>query len=150
MENGMDLPSGCRLSIEANPSWQDREFVDSRLGDYNEAFVSDTRYDYFAIFVRDGASDIRAGLIGNLYDRWLFINLLWVDGEMRGGGIGRGLIAAAESRAIAFDCHSSYVDTFSFQAPGFYRKLGYTAFGTIDYPPRNTRIFLQKRLLPES
>ena len=52
----------------------------------------------------------------------------------------------AEARALERGCHSAWVDTFSFQAPGFYPKLGYTVFGELDYPPGHKRIFLQKRL----
>jgi hypothetical protein len=36
----------------------------SALGDYNAPFLTDSRYDYFGIFVRDEAGAIRAGLIG--------------------------------------------------------------------------------------
>jgi hypothetical protein len=40
-----------------------------------------------------------------------------------------------------------WLDSFSFQAPGFYRRLGYAEFGVVeDYPPGHTRHFLKKRL----
>ena len=52
----------------------------------------------------------------------------------------------AEMRALERGCHSAWVDTFSFQAPGFYPRLGYEVFGELDYPPGHKRIFLQKRL----
>ena len=145
----MDLPRGCRISVEKDPSWPDREFVDERLGDYNEAFLVDHRYDYFGIFVRDDADAIKAALIGNLYAGWLFINLLWVHAELRRRGVGTELIAEAERRAVAFGCHSACVDTFSFQGPNFYPRFGYEAFGELDYPPNNKRIFFKKRLILE-
>jgi GNAT superfamily N-acetyltransferase len=145
----VNLPPGCRLSVENNPSWESREFIDERLGDYNAAFLSDSRYDYFGLFVRDDTDATRAGLIGNLYAGWLFINLLWVDTELRRVGIGSALIAEAERRAIAFGCHSAHVDTFSFQGPNFYPKFGYEVFGTLDYPPDHKRIFFKKRLRAE-
>jgi predicted N-acetyltransferase YhbS len=145
----VDLPTGCRLSIEKNPSRQDREFIDEQLGAYNVPFLTDNRYDYFGLFVRDQADAIRAGLIGNLYANWLFIQLLWVDAELRRTGVGSGLIAEAERRAIAFGCHSASVDTFSFQGPDFYPRFGYEVFGTLDYPPEHKRIFFKKRLFAE-
>ena len=150
MERLLRLPPGCRLSIEKNPSWESREFIDERLGDYNEAFLTDARYDYFGLLVRDDNDAIRAGLIGNLYAGWLFINLLWVHGDLRRRAIGGALIVEAERRAIAFGCHSAYVDTFSFQGPEFYPRFGYKVFGTLDYPPGHSRIFLQKRLTEEA
>lgn len=145
----MDLPRGCRLSIEANPSWADREFVDEQLGAYNAPFLGDDRYDYFGLFVRDDTGIIRAALIGTLYAGWLFINLLWVHHDLRRQGIGSALIAEAERRAIDFGCHSAYVDTFSFQGPDFYPRFGYEVFGTLDYPPDHKRIFFRKRLTAE-
>jgi len=145
----VDLPPGCRLSIEKNPPWADREFIDERLGDYNAPFLQNPPYDYFGVFVRGEAGTIRAGLIGNLYAGWLFINLLWVHADLRRQGIGSALIGEAERRAIAFGCHSSHVDTFSFQGPDFYPRFGYEVFGTLDYPPEHKRIFFKKRLLAE-
>jgi predicted N-acetyltransferase YhbS len=145
----VDLPAGCRLSIEENPSGADRRFIDEALGAYNEAFLDDNRYDYFGLFVRDDTGAIRAGLIGHLYAGWLFINLLWVHEKLRRSGVGSGLIAEAERRAIAFGCHSAHVDTFSFQGPDFYPRFGYEVFGTLDYPPDHKRIFFKKRLAAE-
>ncbi len=60
------------------------------------------------------------------------------------------MIAAAERRAAERGCHSAWLDTFGFQAPGFYRKLGYAEFGRLPYPPGFERIFLQKRLAAQA
>jgi hypothetical protein len=37
-----------------------------------------------------------------------------------------------------------------FQAPDFYRKLGYEPFGELDWSPDHKRVFLQKRLVPRA
>ncbi|HEX3954553.1 MAG TPA: GNAT family N-acetyltransferase [Stellaceae bacterium] len=145
----MKLPPGLRLSFEDNPSWNDREIIDEALGEYNAPFLHDARYSYFGIFVRDEASAIRAGLIGHTYAGWLFIALLWVHAELRRDRVGSSLIGEAGRHALTFGCHSSWVDTFSFQAPGFYKRLGYREFTRLDYPPGHQRIFLQKQLKPE-
>lgn len=142
----MQLPSGLRLSFENEPTWDDREVVDNALGAYNAPFLHDRRYSYFGIFVRDRAGNIRAGLIGHCYAGWLYVTLLWVRADLRRVGIGRGLIAEAERHAREFGCHSAWVDTFSFQAPEFYPKLGYREFARLDYPPGHQRIFFEKRL----
>ena len=54
----------------------------------------------------------------------------------------------AEARARDRGCHSAWLDTFSFQAPGFYQKLGYEEFGHLDYRPGHQRHFLKNRLIP--
>jgi hypothetical protein len=39
------------------------------------------------------------------------------------------------------------VDTFSFQAPGFYEKLGYRTFGRLDdFPAPYHRVWMTKAL----
>ena len=145
----MELPPGLRLSFEANPSWEDRELVDEGLGAYNAPFLANPGYSYFGVFVRDGGGGIQAGLIGHCYAGWLFIALLWVHEALRRKGIGGGLIAAAERHAVEFGCHSSWVDTFSFQGPDFYPRFGYREFARLDYPPGHERIFFRKPLAAE-
>ena len=98
---------------------------------------------------RETQGAIRAGLVGNCYAGWLFVNLLWVHDELRRRGIGQMLLAEAERHAIEFGCHSAWLDTFSFQAPDFYPKFGYQEFARLDYPPDHLRIFLKKRLIAE-
>ena len=143
----MELPPG--LSFEDNPSWTDREYIDAALGAYNAPFLGNPSYSYFGVFARDDHLSIRAGLIGNCYAGWLFIALLWVHADFRRCGIGQGLMAEAERHGRDFGCHSAFVDTFSFQGPQFYPKLGYREFARLEYPPEHERIFFRKKLLPE-
>jgi GNAT superfamily N-acetyltransferase len=143
----VNLPPGCRLTAERHPDENDIEALELGLDDYNRGFLGDTGYARIALFVRDKSGEIRAGLDGMAYAQWLFVKLLWVHADLRRGGIGSGLLAEAERRAVAHGCHSVWLDTFSFQAPQFYKKLGYLPFGTIELPPGHRRIFLQKPLV---
>jgi GNAT superfamily N-acetyltransferase len=145
----MQLPPGLRLSFEDRPAAADDDFLGDALGEFNAPFLRDPSYAYFGLFVRGEASEIRAGLIGHVYAGWLFVKYLWVAAELRRGGIGRSLMAEAERRALALGCHSAWVDTFSFQGPEFYPKLGYREFARLDYPPDHQRIFFRKQLRPE-
>ncbi|TNC74820.1 GNAT family N-acetyltransferase [Rubellimicrobium roseum] len=87
------------------------------------------------------------GLTARLTQRWLFLHLLAVAPEAQGRGTGSALMRAAETEARKRDCLGIWLDTYSFQAPGFYARLGYEEVGRIpDYPPGHARIFLAKRL----
>ena len=67
--------------------------------------------------------------------------------ERRGLGHGRHLLLSAEQEALTRGCEGAVLDTFSFQAPDFYRKLGYAIFGQLDdFPSPHRRYFLTKRL----
>lgn len=86
-----------------------------------------------------------AGLVGHTNWEWLYIETLAVDPKLRGKGWGRKLVAEAERIAIERQCRGAWVDTFSFQSPDFYKRLGYMPFGELaDYPNGQKRIFLRK------
>ena len=90
---------------------------------------------------------VDGGLTGRISFGWLFVELLFVPERLRGQGVGRRLMEQAEAVAREQGCVGIWLDTFTFQAPGFYRKLGYALFGEIpDYPTGSSRFFLSKRL----
>lgn len=100
-----------------------------------------------ALALRDEGGAILGGLIGHTQWGWLRIDILAVDGSLRGEGWGSRLVLEAESLAVALGCHHAWVDTFSFQARPFYERLGYKVFGELaDYPEGETRYFLRKCL----
>ena len=77
----------------------------------------------------------------------LFIEWLWIDDAAR-GGTGRDVMALAESHAVIQGCTKAHLDTFNFQARGFYEKLGYTVFGTLEYPNGGVeRYYMRKNLV---
>ncbi|MBW4672075.1 MAG: GNAT family N-acetyltransferase [Cyanomargarita calcarea GSE-NOS-MK-12-04C] len=138
-----------RIAIEDNPSAQDVRAVISNLVDFNETRVlkKDT-YEPLAIFIRDANNEIVGGLVAETYWGWMFISHLWVKEALRGQGYGRKLMVLAEEEAKKRGYFNIFLDTFSFQAVGFYQKLGYEIFGTLeDFPQGHQRYFLQKRNL---
>jgi GNAT superfamily N-acetyltransferase len=138
--------TGLRLDVEDQPAEADVEVLPNGLEAFNESrWPGHQKWRPLAVFAREGGR-IVAGLAGETYSGWLFIKYLWVSDPLRRKGVGRALIGAAEARALERGCHSAWVDTFSFQAPGFYQKFGYQPFGELEYPPDFKRIFLQKRL----
>jgi ribosomal protein S18 acetylase RimI-like enzyme len=90
---------------------------------------------------------IIGGLIGKIVQEWAYIGTLSVAPDQHGRGFGRKLMLEAERIAIERGCRGIWLNTFSYQAPGFYKKLGYEVFGALEnYPGRETRYFLMKRL----
>ncbi|CAH2602337.1 GNAT family N-acetyltransferase [Rhodovastum atsumiense] len=89
---------------------------------------------------------IVGGLWGRTSWKWLTIELLFVPEVYRGSGLGSEVMRLAENEGARRGCIGAWVDTFSYQAPGFYEKSGFIRFGEIeDYPPGHSRIFFQKR-----
>jgi GNAT superfamily N-acetyltransferase len=76
---------------------------------------------------------------------WLMIDGLWVDEELRGRGLGRRLLLAAESIAVERGCRGAWLGTFDFQARDFYERQGYTVFAALaGFPAGHTHYHLQK------
>ena len=66
---------------------------------------------------------------------------------MRKHKLGAKMMADAEAEGRRRGATMAHLDTFSFQARGFYEKLGYTVFGTLDYPGQNIqRHYMSKPL----
>ena len=136
-----EFSPGYRLTVEDEPAEADVEVLPHALEAYNESqWPQHPPWRPLAIFLRKEGR-IAAGLAGETYCGWLFVKYLWVSDELRGRGVGRELMARAEARARELGCHSAWLDTFSFQAPGFYEKLGYEEFGRLDYPPGHHKHF---------
>ena len=66
------------------------------------------------------------GAVGRTWGECCELQQLWVSAEYRRQGVGRRLLRDFEQRARARGCRLVYLDTFSFQAPRFYRAHGYT------------------------
>jgi hypothetical protein len=57
-------------------------------------------------------------------------------------------MSLAEREARSRGCHGAWLDTFEFQARGFYERQGYTCFAQLpDYPPGFSRFFMKKALI---
>ncbi|MDX3618846.1 MULTISPECIES: GNAT family N-acetyltransferase [Streptomyces] len=100
------------------------------------------------VWALDEAGELVGGLAGHTWATWLHVTYLWVDERHRGAGLGSHLLSTAELTASRDrGCHSVRLETWDFQAPEFYKRLGYEVVCVIpDYPPGITEYTLTKRL----
>jgi GNAT superfamily N-acetyltransferase len=121
--------------------------LNALLGDFNAAQAGRAIHVPLWLFARDAAGKVQGGLRGQTYWSWCVIDVLAVAEPYRHQGIGSRLLAQAEAIARERGCVGIRLDTFSFQAPAFYRRHGYVEFGRIDdHPPGHTRHWFMKRL----
>jgi GNAT superfamily N-acetyltransferase len=75
------------------------------------------------------------------------IDSLWVDESQRGKGYGRKLMEVVEEEGRKRGAKIAYTNTFSYQAPEFYEKLGYTLYGKLDnFPEGESLSYYSKKL----
>ncbi len=78
---------------------------------------------------------------------WIYIEDLWVDENVRGTGLGTGLVRQIEHYAGAKNFVGVWLWTQSWQAPEFYRRIGYQEFSRLDdFPKGHARIGFRKLL----
>jgi len=138
------------LLIEEHPNPRDLDFVSDQIDTFNIAVTGIDDWRALAIFVRDDAGNIVAGITGGTWAGYLDIKNLWVCERLRGQGLGRRLLLAAEREASARGCAQVLLDTHDFQAPEFYKKLGYSVFGVFEnIGGRYNRYYLRKKLVSD-
>ena len=135
-----------RIHIAAEPNLVHRETVLGLLSDFNESqgYPAD-KLDVAVMLIGDDG-EAHGGLWGKTGYGWLYVQYLAVSEAAQGRNFGAGLMAEAEWIARERGCVGAWLTTFSFQAQGFYEKLGYSAFATLeDSPPGSNRIFMCRR-----
>jgi GNAT superfamily N-acetyltransferase len=99
------------------------------------------------LVLRDEEGRAVGGLEAYTTIRIMALEALWIDPRYRRQGYGRELLTRAERIAKEHGCISVSSHCLSFQAPEFFRRLGYGTFGRVDaYMDGHTEDLLIKRL----
>ena len=135
------------LQMTDEPTLADVDFLDDRIYEFN---VERTGYDdgrKLAIFVRNDADEIVAGLWGWTWGGYGEVRTLWVHRSLRRQGLGARLLQAAEDEARARKASYMLLSTHSFQAPEYYPRFGYERIATVPgKPPGHEDIWFRKEL----
>jgi GNAT superfamily N-acetyltransferase len=137
------------IVLVLDPEAADEQAVfDGLLAFNNSKAPRPTGQQPFAVLVRDPVTgETLGGLTGKEMFDWLYINLFHLPETLRGEGLGSRVLARAEAFARERGLVGIWLDTFAFQARGFYEKLGYEVFGELtDFPRGSSRYFLRKYL----
>lgn len=136
-----------KLRITNDGNARDIEEIHRLLKEYNLRKREKSENIPLGIYYEDETGKKRAGLTGEIFGNWLCIKYLFVEESLRGQGVGSEIMSAAEAEAKKRGCKYAFVDTFSFQAPGFYTKLGYQEVFTLnEYPYTGARYYYTKEL----
>ena len=133
-----------RRAAEDNPAVGD--FIHEGFSKYGLRNDVTLNYDAFCFAAEDNGK-IAGVITGRAYYNEVHIGDLIVDRRCRRSGLGKRLVGAVEEayRGRGYDVIT--LTTFGFQAPEFYRKLGYTIeFVRENKDPKLCKYFLKKEL----
>lgn len=123
---------------------QDEQAVLEGLRAYNQPYIG-TSTDLSQCVEEDGR--VVAGILARLLGDCIYVEILWVDESLRHRGVGRELLARVEEAGRARGAKRIELDTFSFQAPEYYPKLGFREFGRVEpYAGTHGRYYFIKEL----
>jgi GNAT superfamily N-acetyltransferase len=135
-----------RIAIEA-PEEPLLRAIGEGLRAYNiRAAGAPEHPELFVVALRGDDNALIGGITCDLYLGGLLIEWMWIDAAHRGAGHGRTLLMAAEAEGRRRGAAFAHLDTFTFQAHGFYECCGYRVFGTLDYPGGLQRFYMRKSL----
>jgi GNAT superfamily N-acetyltransferase len=127
------------------------EEIEDRLYAFNAAMTGVDDGQTLALTVRDAAGRVTAAALGHTWGGTCELKTVWVDEPLRRGGVGRALLLRAIAEAEARGCTRLFLATHSFQAPGFYAKLGFRElFRLGEYPRGHAQIWLVRELSPRA
>ncbi len=99
------------------------------------------------VFVRDDDGRVLAGISGLVWGGYCELHAMWVDPSVRGLGLARRLMNAAESEAKRQGCAQVIFMAYDLLAPGLYERLGYETVAVVEgCPTGHAARWYRKRL----
>lgn len=133
-----------QIVVVDKPEWG---IIGGGISNYNKEQAGDDKGKSLCFVLQTPGQEVVGGVIGATHWDWFYVDLMWIKEDLRGRGYGHRLLTLAEQEARQRGAKKAYLDTFSFQAPEFYKNHGYQVFGELlEFPPGHQRYFLTKQL----
>src|SRR5262245_36628803 len=135
------------LVLETEPDPADIRRLEDLIYNFNVEATGIADGKLLASFVRDGNGTVAGGVYGWTWGETCCIRYLLVPAAMRNQGYGTRLMRAVEAEARARGCAQIVLETHDFQAPAFYRRLGFEVVARVEgYPRGHSSLTMIKRL----
>ena len=123
------------------------DFIHEGFTAYGKQRGVTLNYDEFCFTAEDGDGKIIGVITGRAYYNEVHIGDLIIDKEYRGQDIGTKLVKTVEEAYGDKGYEKFALTTFGFQAPEFYKKLGYTLeYVREDKNPKLSKFFYLKEI----
>lgn len=148
-----EIISTMNYQTTITEKWKDlnadhRKAVGEFLRTYNQAAMEGFNKSHCVeIVAKNDEGEVIGGLYGFAKWGWLYVDWLAIHEDYRHKGIGRELMRQAEEKALELKVPKIRLNTFEFQAPDFYKKLGYEVAAIEEgFPEGFKTYYLQKYL----
>jgi ribosomal protein S18 acetylase RimI-like enzyme len=140
---------GAALEIDTEPKPEEVRLLEDCLNEFNIGATGVSDGKFLALFLRNDDQAAIGGIYGWTWGATCYVRYLYVPERLRHRGHGSALMRAMEVEAKARGCEQIVLETHEFQAPEFYRKLGFEITGRVEnYPRGHQYLTMVKRLTP--
>ena len=140
-------PAGCAIGDGATA--EELDLLEDHVLEETRAAAGVGPDEELAVMVRDGSGRVVAGISGWTWGGCCELAHMWVDPQVRNGGLGSALMAAAEEEAARRGCDLVVLLTHDVQAAGYYERLGYETVAVVPgYPRGSAAGWFRKQLGP--
>jgi ribosomal protein S18 acetylase RimI-like enzyme len=122
-------------------------FLADRIYEFNAKVTGYFDGMLLAGCVRNDTGDVIAGFNGHTWGGCCELSNVWVHEQYRGQGLGTLLLRSAEAEAVARGCARIVLATHSFQAPGFYERMGFERKYAIEDRPKGHADIIYVKIL---
>lgn len=138
------------MILSDQPTKDELDRLHESLHEFNRS-QTDGNYDLPGVEInmiaRDQNGTVVGGVSASTVLKVMHLEVLWVAKEYRKFGLASKLVLGAERIGAGYGCLTTQTMSFSFQAPGFYQKIGYEVLGVYTgYPFGITETILNKPL----
>jgi len=135
------------MVVEDSPDPADLALLEEHVAAAAIAAVGGDAEREFGVFVRDDTGRVLAGISGIVWGGYCELQAMWVDEALRGQGLARALMAAAEEEARSRGCAVVVFLAYDLLAAGLYERLGYDTVGVVEgCPSGSTARWFRKAL----
>lgn len=109
--------------------------LDDELTAFNAEATGAGTPEPLTVRADDAEGELAGGLTAWIWGSCCAVDMLWVRADQRHAGWGSRLMRAAEEEAVRRGCTEMIVSSFTFQAPDFYKGLGFRETGRTEGIP---------------
>jgi GNAT superfamily N-acetyltransferase len=120
-----------RLVVDPAPAAADLALLEERVAEASLAAAGRDEEE-FGVFLRGPQAEPLGGISGLVLGRCCELEALWVHDSLRGHGLARALIEAAEAEAARRGCTLVMLHAYDALVPRLYERLGYRTVGLIE------------------
>jgi len=129
----LSVHGDSKPEIEVDYQLEEAEVIGGGLRDFNTPFLGNQQSIRFAVYLKDEDDRVVGGVLAWIRPgiKLVYMDSVWISEGWRKKGYGRQLVLKTEEEGKKHGCTHSQVDTLSFQAEQFYKKLGYKRIGVV-------------------